>query len=124
MTRPQIPSREEVKTLCDRNGPFSKGLTYGDKIWIKYGYGVTLGEAAIQQFVHEKADHRIVYTPEVYDFFSILAKPGLQRMTYIVKRGSNGVCALWSVAESSQNKKGKARPDKTEGAKRCVIARG
>ena len=34
-----------------------------------------------------------------------------------MKRGSNGVCALWSVAEPSQNKKRKARPDKTEGAK-------
>ena len=41
-----------------------------------------------------------------------------------MKKGSNGVCALWSVAEPSQNKKRKARPDKTEGAKRCLVARG
>ncbi len=26
-----------------------------------------------------------------------------------------GVCALWSEAEPSQNKKRKARPDKTDG---------
>lgn len=90
MTRPQIPSREEVKKLCDKNGPFAKGLTYGDKIWIKYGYGVTLGEAAIQKFVHEKADHRIVYTPEVYDSFSVVAKPGSRGMTYIVMEKVEG----------------------------------
>lgn len=41
-------------------------------------------EAAIQQFVHEKADHRMVYTPEVYDSFIEVSKPGSQRMTYIV----------------------------------------
>ena len=41
----------------------------------------------------------------------------------ILKKDRNGVCALWSVAEPGQNKKRKARPDKTEGAKRCVIAR-
>ncbi len=33
-------------------------------------------------------------------------------------RGSSGcVCALWSVAQPSQNKKRKARPDKKEGEK-------
>ena len=42
----------------------------------------------------------------------------------VVKRGSNGVCALWSVAEPSENKKRKARPAKAEGGKRCVISRG
>ena len=34
-----------------------------------------------------------------------------------------GVCALWSMAEPSQNKRRKARPDKTEGEKQCVIPR-
>ena len=42
----------------------------------------------------------------------------------ILKRGSGGVCELWSVAEPRQNEKRKARPAKTEGGKRCVIARG
>lgn len=69
--------------LCDHKGPYSKGFAYSDKIWIKYGYGVSLGEAAIQQFLHENADHRIVYTPEVYDSFA-LTEPGSRRMSYIV----------------------------------------
>ena len=42
----------------------------------------------------------------------------------ILTRSSSGVCELWSVAKPSQNKKRKARPVKTEGGKRCVIARG
>ena len=42
---------------------------------------------------------------------------------WLLKRGSSRVCELWSVAEPSQNKKREARPDKTEGGKRCVIAR-
>ena len=41
----------------------------------------------------------------------------------LLKRGSSGVCELWSVVEPSQNKKRKTRLAKTEGGKRCVIAR-
>lgn len=63
-------------------------VAYGDKIWIKDGYDVTLAEAAIQQFVHEQADYRILYTPEVYDSFSI---PGVDRaMAYIVMEKVEG----------------------------------
>ena len=49
--------------------------------------------------------------------------PAIQKTSIhqILKRGSNGVCVLWSVAEPSRNKKRKARPAKTEGGKRCVI---
>lgn len=50
---------------------------------------VTLAEAAIQQFVHEKADHRIVYTPEVYDSFTV-AERGMPNMTYIVMEKVEG----------------------------------
>lgn len=90
MSRPKIPSREEVKMLCYQKDPYLKGFAYGDKIWIKYGYGVSLGEAAIQQFVHEKADHRIVYTPEVYDSFSV-TEPDSGRMSFIVMEKVEGL---------------------------------
>lgn len=89
MTRPTIPSREEVKMLCYQKGPFSKGFAYDDKIWIKYGYGVTLAEAAIQQYVHEKADHRIVYTPEVYDTFTA-TNPSWRRISIIIMEKVEG----------------------------------
>jgi serine/threonine protein kinase len=84
MDRPQIPSREEVKALCERNGPRSNGLAYGNDIWIKYGTGTTLAEAAIQRFVHENADRSLVHTPAVYDSFTVSAD------TYIVMEKVEG----------------------------------
>ena len=41
--------------------------------------------------------------------------------SWLIKRGSNDVCVLWSVIEPSQNKKKKASLAKTEGGKQCVI---
>ena len=84
MTRPQIPSREVVKELCARNGPRSNGLAYSNQIWIKYGENVTLAEATIQEFVHNNADSRIVYTLAFYDWFSVAQPGGAPNMTYIV----------------------------------------
>ena len=42
----------------------------------------------------------------------------------LLKKGSKGVCALWSVAGLAKTEKRKARADKTKGSKRYVIARG
>ena len=45
-------------------------------------------------------------------------------ITWVVKRGSKGVCALWSVAGLAGAEKRKTRADKTKGSKRYVVARG
>ena len=87
--RPQIPSREEVVSLCERNGPRSNGLAYGNNIWIKYGTGTTSAEAAMQRFLHENADRSLVYIPAVYDSFTV-TRPGRLPETYIVMEKVEG----------------------------------
>jgi len=103
MPLPQPLSRHDVITACARNGPRSNGFAYNNQIFIKYGTEVTMAEAAMQTFVHENADHDIVYTPRVYDAFT---KPlrGAPDMTYIVmERMNNEPCVTYL----------KARPDET-----------
>ena len=89
MTRPYIPSRDEVKTLCDRDKRYHGGFAFSDKVWIKFGIGVTLAEAAMQQYVYEKADPCIVRVPEVYDSFTIV-KPSATPKGYIVMENVEG----------------------------------
>ncbi|KAH7320700.1 phosphotransferase enzyme family protein [Stachybotrys elegans] len=83
MPRPQIPKRDVVEALCKENGPKSNGFAYSDEIWIKYGEGVTLAEAAIQRYVHNNVDPRIVHVPEVFDEFST-TRLNAPPITYIV----------------------------------------
>ena len=91
MYRPQIPSREEIITLCEQNRPRStgRGLAYGNDIWIKYGINTTLAEAAMQKFVHENSDRSLVYIPAVYDSFTA-TQPGQPPVTYIVMEKVEG----------------------------------
>lgn len=89
MAKSQIPSREVIESLCKMNGANSGGLDYSDQIWIKYGTTVTLTEAAMQQYVHEHADPRIVRIPEVFDAFTI-TRPNEASVTYIVMENIKG----------------------------------
>lgn len=89
MSRPSIPSRAAVKEACARSGPKANSTTYGSEIWIKYGEGVTGAEAMLQQFVHENADPNIVYTPEVYDYFTE-QRSNAPPITYIVMEKVRG----------------------------------
>lgn len=57
--------------------------------WIKYGMTVTLAEAAIQRYVYDNADPRIVRIAEVFDAFSI-PQPNSPPMTYIVMENVKG----------------------------------
>lgn len=89
MTSLQAPPRDVVEALCRAKGPKRNVLAYDEHIWIKYGSGVTLGEAAMQQYVHENADARIVRVPRVLDAFSTTSSRG-RRMTCIVMEHVKG----------------------------------
>ncbi|EGD97202.1 hypothetical protein TESG_04616 [Trichophyton tonsurans CBS 112818] len=65
-----VPSRADVMAACALRGPLANGIPYNSDIWVKYGTGVTEAEAILQQFVNENADHSIVYTPKVHDYFT------------------------------------------------------
>ena len=89
MAKLQIPSREAIEALCRVNGPKSNSLDYSDQIWVKYGTTVTLAEAAMQQYVHEHADPRVVHVPNVFDAFTI-TQPNGASVTYIVMENVKG----------------------------------
>ncbi|XWW96387.1 hypothetical protein V2A60_004361 [Cordyceps javanica] len=83
MAKLQIPSREVIESLFTVDRTSSHGLDYSDQIWVKYGLTVRLTEAAMQQYVHEHADPRVVRVPKVFDAFTI-ARPKGGSVTYIV----------------------------------------
>ncbi|KAK2801602.1 hypothetical protein FQN50_007663 [Emmonsiellopsis sp. PD_5] len=89
MKQSSVPSRADVMAACGLSGPLVTGIPYNSDFWVKYGTGVTEAEAMLQQFVNENADHGIVYTPKVYDYFTeqrINALP----VTYIVMERVRG----------------------------------
>lgn len=89
MSQSLVPSRADVIAACGRSGPYVPGIPYNNDFWIKYGTGVTEAEAMLQQFVNENADHTIVYTPKVHDYFTerrINALP----VTYIIMERVHG----------------------------------
>ncbi|VUC21297.1 unnamed protein product [Clonostachys rosea] len=67
MTQADLPSRETVESLCEERGFKSNGFAFNDRIWVKYGTGATLAEAALQRYLCTKVDHNIVRIPEVFD---------------------------------------------------------
>ncbi|EZF29931.1 hypothetical protein H109_01514 [Trichophyton interdigitale MR816] len=79
-----VPSRADVMAACALRGPLANGIPYNSDIWVKYGTGVTEAEAILQQFVNENADHSIVYTPKVYDYFTNKQRISDMPVTYIV----------------------------------------
>jgi len=85
----QIPSRDVIVSLCQDVQFETHSFAYNDHIWIKCGPGVTLGEAAIQRYVHRHADPNIVRIPEVYDAFT-RPQPKAAALTYIVMENVKG----------------------------------
>lgn len=75
----QTASEEYLISLCERAGRedgLIGGLPEGnwvvklsDEIVVKFGYAVTAGEAATQEFARKHADPSIVRVPRVYRFF-------------------------------------------------------
>ena len=90
MSNSQLPTRDQVIAICEANGPKSNGVEFNSRVWIKYGIDVTEAEAIIQQHIHDHANHDILYTPKVYDCFTV-EQPGMMRTTYIVQEMSTGV---------------------------------
>ncbi|KJZ76464.1 hypothetical protein HIM_04193 [Hirsutella minnesotensis 3608] len=82
----QAPSRHVVEALCREKGPKFNGLAYDDHIWIKYDTGVTLAEAAIQRYVYEHADARIVRIPQVLDAFCSETSYGCPMTCIVMER--------------------------------------
>lgn len=90
MSKPDIPSREVVESLCLPSGGLDGGcLAFNEQIWIKYGAYVKLHEAAIQQYVHDHADPCVVRVPKVYDAFT-LPRQNAAPITYIVMENIQG----------------------------------
>ncbi|KAM3496938.1 hypothetical protein MY10362_009692 [Beauveria mimosiformis] len=89
MAKLQIPSREVIEALCIVKGPYTNHLDYSDRIWVKYGTTVRMAEAAMQQYVYEHADPRVVRVPQVFDAFTI-TRPDGASVTHIVMENVEG----------------------------------
>jgi aminoglycoside phosphotransferase (APT) family kinase protein len=89
----QTASEEYLINLCERIGEedgLLGGLEEGnwvvqlsDEIAAKFGYGVTAGEAATQQFAYEHVDSSIVRVPRVYRFFQKKSNSSMMREGYL-----------------------------------------
>jgi hypothetical protein len=87
-TKILLPSRAYVIGCCKFEGPHNNGFAYNEKVWIKYGTGVTDSEVAAQEFAHGHVDQRIFRVPQFYDWFS----KGLQ--IYIIMERVDGISYL------------------------------
>lgn len=50
-------------------------IRISDGVAVKYGYGVTPGEVATQQYAYQHLDRRVVHVPQVYRFFQDRSDP-------------------------------------------------
>lgn len=54
----------------------NKVLRISERIVVKCGYGVLLGEPATQKYVYQHLNCRVVRVPQVYRYFQVQDRPG------------------------------------------------
>ncbi|EGE09350.1 Phosphotransferase enzyme family protein [Trichophyton equinum CBS 127.97] len=75
---PEISLCEQAKArkaLLSDDSYGNAVVRISEKIAVKYGYGVTSGEAATQQYAYQNLNQQIVKVPRVYRYFEDKSKP-------------------------------------------------